>query len=348
MTSLLPHTLDDLLALPPGVWTPLPILGALVAVYALAAPHFDTDRARAYILSAVSAAILSTTSLPFLYAWLTGGFGAAWEAGQSGWTAVMAQYVVAFFGVYLFAQLAVGYVAYRDQVGLLTGWIHHTVYIGLMIHLALGDQAPIFMTGAIMELPTLDLALSNMFPAVRSDERFLGLMVAFRIVLNFALLVDTLRPSSRALMSYSPVPSVMLGLALAMHASWLHGGITGYLKRRKRAATKAAEEKAVRAEAEEEDAGALTPDESPLVTPFTPSQPSVAIRDGIFPNAAFANLPIYNIPALKGLSEALPQAKASLNDLQFGIKEAYKGGRERLRLRRRNAAEVVEQVSVAA
>ncbi|KAL1411022.1 hypothetical protein Q8F55_001967 [Vanrija albida] len=342
----LPRTVDELLALPPGMWTPLPVLAALVAVYAIAAPRFDSDRKRAYILSAVSAAVLSATSVPFLYTWLTGGFAAAWAAGQSGWTAVMAQYVVAFFGTYLFADLAVGYVAYRAQVGLLTGWIHHTVYIGLMVHLALGDQAPIFMTGSIMELPTLDLALSNMFPALRSDERFLGLMVAFRIVLNLALLVDTLRPANRALMGYSLVPSVMLALALAMHASWLHGGITGYLKRRKRAARVAAEKAAAEAAAEEE--AVLTPDESPLVTPFTPSQPSVTIRDGLFPNAAFANLPIPHIPALKGLSEALPQAKASLSDLQFGIKEAVKEGRERLRLRRRNASEVVEQVGVAA
>lgn len=233
-------------------------------------------------------------------------------------------------------------------MGLLTGWIHHTVYMGLMVHLALGDQAPIFMTGAIMELPTLDLALSNMYPSVRSDERFLGLMVAFRIILNFTLLVETLRPANRELMHYALVPSVMLALALAMHASWLHGGITGYLKRRKRAAAKAAEEKAALAAREEEDGAVSTDDESPLVTPFTPSQPAITIRDGIFQNAAFANLPIPNIPALKGLSEALPQAKASLSDLQFGIKEAYKGGRERLRLRRRNAAEVVEQVGVAA
>lgn len=99
-----PRTLDELLALPPGVWTPLPVLAALVVTYVLAARRFDTDRARAYILSAISAAVLSVTSLPFVYIWLTGGFEAAWKAGQTGWTATMAQYVIAFFGTYLFGE----------------------------------------------------------------------------------------------------------------------------------------------------------------------------------------------------------------------------------------------------
>lgn len=35
---------------------------------------------------------------------------------------------------------------------MLTGWIHHTVYIGIMVHLAMSMQSPIFLLAAIMEV----------------------------------------------------------------------------------------------------------------------------------------------------------------------------------------------------
>jgi hypothetical protein len=35
---------------------------------------------------------------------------------------------------------------------MLTGWIHHTVYIGIMIHCATSKQSCIFLIAAIMEV----------------------------------------------------------------------------------------------------------------------------------------------------------------------------------------------------
>lgn len=191
------------------------------------------------------------------------------------------------------------------------------------------------------QLPTFDLAISHLWPARRCDERFLSLMVLTRGLYNLVLVLDTARPSSRALMEGSFVPTVILSLALTLHTSWMYGGISGYL-RRARKAKAAAKEEALKSEkapaslklspldlVAAEDGGP-TPDESPLVTPYTPSQPSIMIPQNLFPNITMptmANLPIPNIPTLSGMANALPQAKVNLEQLQFGFKEAV---RERL------------------
>lgn len=212
--------------------------------------------------------------------------------------------------------------AYRAQVGLLTGWIHHLVYMGVMVHCATSRQSCVFLTASIMELPTFDLAISSLFPGVRNDERFLSLMLVTRIIFNTALLGDALRPSSRRLMEGSWVPAIILGLALTLHASWMHGGVKGYLKRRSkaRAAAKAAKEEAAAVAAEKEsrrpphlELGGSTPDDSPLVTPYAaPADAFIIPGMGALPA----------IPTLSSLTEALPQAKANLSALHSEFREA--------------------------
>lgn len=179
---------------------------------------------------------------------------------------------------------------------------------------------------------------------MRSDERFLSLMVVLRIAFNAVLLADAARPSTRRLTEGSWVPTAILALALTLHASWMHAGVVGYMKRRAkvRAAAKQARAQA-KADAAEAAAlalstakapalvasGARTPDESPLVTPYTPAE-----GERFFSNSAIEqmlpalsmpampNLPIPAIPTLSGLADALPQAKANLNQLRFEFKEA--------------------------
>lgn len=184
------------------------------------------------------------------------------------------------------------------------------------------------------QLPTFDLAISHLWPQVRSDERFLGLMVLTRILFNLVLVIDCARPASRAVLENSWVPTSILSLALILHSTWMHGGIKGYLKRRKNAAKAAEKERLVAKLAPLEvptpEFGGVTPEDSPLVTPYTPSQPSVMIPAHLFPTITIptmANLPIPAIPTLSGMAAALPQAKVNLEQIQFGFKEAV---RERL------------------
>lgn len=227
----------------------------------------------------------------------------------------------------------IGWFAYRAQVGLLTGWIHHLAYIGVMLHCATSLQSCVFVTASIMELPTFDLALSSLFPAVRSDERFLSLMLVTRIVFNTVLLGDALRPSSRRVMQGSWVPAAVLALALTLHASWMRGGVVGYVKRRSKAraaarAAKAAEEQAQAQAEKERDArrpphlelGGATPEDSPLVTPYAAPADEGLFGINVPSMPGMPALPA--IPTLSSLSEALPQAKAGLSQLHSEFREA--------------------------
>lgn len=167
-------------------------------------------------------------------------------------------------------------------------------------------------------------------------------MMITRILFNAWILGDCAQPSSRALTEGSWAPTVILALALTLHASWMHGGVKGHFRRRAKAANAAKEAAAVAiADAEEStpllapttpaleattpSLSAVTPDESPLVTPHTPGQPATIVRDNFFPNITIPtmpNLPIPAIPTLSDMAAALPQAKANLNQLQFGFAEA--------------------------
>ncbi|WVQ69879.1 uncharacterized protein L199_008101 [Kwoniella botswanensis] len=257
-------------------------------VYTILSPRFDTERKKAYILSSISSCTMTILSLPFFLSYLTNGLKETFEAGQEGWMGQMGWFGSVFFGVYLF-------------VGLLTGWIHHTVYIGLMFYVVQARITPIFLMGAVMELPTFDLAISNLFPSARNDLRFLSSFFIFRILFHSIYLIDCARPSSRAFMGNSWVPTVMLGLALIMHLSWFKGGVTGYIKRQK----KSSHNRAIMVDKDpiiemistvdstissEVLPHSSSPNESPLVTPHTASPSQIPLF------LSNLNIPTINLP----------------------------------------------------
>ncbi|WVW82882.1 hypothetical protein I302_104894 [Kwoniella bestiolae CBS 10118] len=292
--------------------------------YSLLSPYFDTDRKKAYILSSISSFTMTTLSIPFFVGYLTNGLEGTFKDGQDGWMGGVGWFGAVFFGVYLF-----GYIKYRSQVGLLTGWIHHTVYIGLMFYIVHAGITPVFLMGAVMELPTFDLAISNLFPSVRNDLRFLSSFFIFRILFHIIYLVDCARPSSRAFMGGSWIPTVMLGLALLMHMTWFRGGVTGYIKRHSASQVKNQKktQTEVTVEVEEDPvismastmdrhissdllppSAPMSPDESPLVTPRTPSQ---------IPFLSTLNIPAISLPT--GIIDF-----TTLKENGNGFKEAVK------------------------
>ncbi|WWC69267.1 uncharacterized protein I206_103205 [Kwoniella pini CBS 10737] len=293
---------------------------------------FDTERKRAYILSVISSFTMTTLSIPFFINYLRFGLERTFKDGQKGWLGMIGEFGTTFFGVYLFAftQLTIGYLKYRSQVGLLTGWIHHTVYIGLMFYLARTNTAPIFLTGAVMELPTFDLGLSNLFPSVRNDLRFLSSFFVFRILYHVYLLIDVARLYSRSYMGDSWVPTIMLGLALLMHISWFKGGLSGYVKRQSKIEANVnvnsqmdnKQDLIIDAVSEYDisvkEVLPITPEDSPLITPRTPSVgPSL-----LLPHIQIPNLNLPNLPSFTELTAALNREK--LVESGNGFKEAVK------------------------
>lgn len=87
-----------------AVALPCGLYAFMVIYYHLLAPRFQTDKQRAYLLSALSSGILTTISLPFVWTYATQGLGGMYEAGQTGWMGVMGYFGVNYFGVYLFGE----------------------------------------------------------------------------------------------------------------------------------------------------------------------------------------------------------------------------------------------------
>ncbi|WWC60918.1 uncharacterized protein I303_103494 [Kwoniella dejecticola CBS 10117] len=309
--------------------------------YALVSPKFDSERKKAYILSVISSFTMTVLSIPFFISYLRYGLEKTFKDGQAGWMGEMGRFSTVFFG------LTIGYFKYRSQVGLLTGWIHHTVYIGLMFYVAHAKIAPIFLTGAIMELPTFDLGMSNLFPSLRNNIRFLSSFFIFRILYHVIYLVDVARPHSRSYMGGSWVPTIMLGLALMMHVSWFKGGLTGYIKRQSKSKSRSDAKidlrskqtsqveidtkqdlliEAVSGYDENIKDGLLpsSPDDSPLVTPRTPSSgPFLHLSNIQIPNLNLnLNMNMPTLPSLTELTAALNKEK--LVESGQGFKEAVK------------------------
>jgi hypothetical protein len=81
---------------------PVPLYTTMIVYYH--APRFKTEKQRAYLLSTLSASVMSCISLPFLWTYVTRGFQGMYTAGQEGWMGVLAEIGVVVFGVYLFGE----------------------------------------------------------------------------------------------------------------------------------------------------------------------------------------------------------------------------------------------------
>jgi hypothetical protein len=139
---------------------------------------------------------------------------------------------------------------YRAEVALLTGWIHHTIYV-LIVEVAIKRSwAHIFCLCAAMEvndlcldlvailthlaiqLPTFILALGSIYPNFRSNTLFALAFFTTRIVFHILLCVSYLLPNNRAYATGgSFLPAGLLACIFPLHAFWFSGCVKGFIKR---------------------------------------------------------------------------------------------------------------------
>ncbi|KAJ7810456.1 hypothetical protein B0H14DRAFT_1487294 [Mycena olivaceomarginata] len=119
---------------------------------------------------------MTTSSIPFVadYVWRGGVQGVQGREGIS-------EAVNRFFQAYITADMLVGFLCYRSQIGFLTGWVHHVVYIEITEVAVRCGWAYIFCLAAIMELPTFLLGAPTLLPALRSNALFALTFFAARI-----------------------------------------------------------------------------------------------------------------------------------------------------------------------
>ena len=214
-----------------------------------------------------------------------------------------------------------------------------------MIYCLNSRQSPVFITACIMELPTFDLAMSNLFPSCRNDLRFLSSFFVIRLAFHLGYLVDCLRPSTRATMDGSWVPTGVMSLAFILHASWFHGGVKGYLKRARKATgtpTSISANVSAMADFDEVQSMPGTPEDSPLVTPHTPRSGAILSLPALpaipqLPN--LAHIPTVSIPSFSELTAALQSREQIAADFKHAVKNRWEEQKDRFTEMRRGAGE---------
>eukprot|EP01038_Epipyxis_sp_PR26KG_P006523 gene6523-8964_t len=123
-----------------------------------------------------------------------------------------------------------GLIYYPKYIQLLTGYIHHSVYIWLMhtavtgngIFLLAKPFAPAFAFMLIEEMPTFFLGLGSMFPNLRTDIGFGSTFFLFRILFHGYMLTYSVFSKAQT------VIIVMYTLTLLLHVHWFSTWITKY------------------------------------------------------------------------------------------------------------------------
>ncbi|KAF8145054.1 hypothetical protein K438DRAFT_1443407, partial [Mycena galopus ATCC 62051] len=119
--------------------------------------------------------------------------------------------------------MLVGGLCYRSQIGFLTGWVHHVLYILITDSETTirSGWAHLFCLTAVMELPTFILGASMLRSNVIFALTFFATCIAFHLVLLYGL----------ATMPGLRVPAGILVLVFPMHAMWFHGCVAGFVRR---------------------------------------------------------------------------------------------------------------------
>ncbi|KAF7369394.1 hypothetical protein MVEN_00268300 [Mycena venus] len=220
--SFLPISLATLSKLQSGDSSPifLPALITLIAAYPALAPLFPSARQRAWVLTTIASALMTASSVPFVadYVWRGGVLGVQGREEIS-------EAVNRFFQAYLTADMLVGFFCYRSQIGFLTGWVHHVVYIGITEVAVRCGWAHIFCLAAVMELPTFLLGASTLLPALRSNALFALTFFATRICFHLALI------GSYAMTPGLRTPAAILVTVFPLHAMWFKGCVAGFIRR---------------------------------------------------------------------------------------------------------------------
>ena len=143
-----------------------------------------------------------------------------------------------WFAVACVVDIIFGVICYPKYLDLLTGWVHHIVYIWMMYFSCTGNGvfvkdkpfASAFVYMLIEEFPTFLLALGSVVPKMRVNKRFGLSFFILRIVYHTYIV-------SWAYISRFHFPGMCLYyLTLALHGNWMFGWVKQQLKPSKKKA----------------------------------------------------------------------------------------------------------------
>ncbi|KAI8928714.1 hypothetical protein BC831DRAFT_447144 [Entophlyctis helioformis] len=133
---------------------------------------FPTTKQKSWVLSLAASTAIVLGGLPLFVEFLSLSSTQTIHdlpGRDSQWANNLAMVFVGF----LAADLVVGRAQYPDQIGLLTGWVHHMAYVLVVINCIKYEIVGGFLCFAsILEMPTIVLALGHLHKPWRRDLLF--------------------------------------------------------------------------------------------------------------------------------------------------------------------------------
>ncbi|KAI8975050.1 hypothetical protein BDF20DRAFT_836488 [Mycotypha africana] len=175
-----------------------------------------TERETAYSCALLSSSVTFTCSLPLVYTLLTNGGNLSDILMYRTWTVL----ATTFFMAFLFLDLILGSIFYRNKLEWLTSWVHHIVYLGTLTWAIHQQYCSIFIMMCSLELPTFLLALGSVRSQFRRDYLFATAFVSTRIIFH----AYAIRCAYRMDASFNPIV-MALSAFFPIHCFWFYGFI---------------------------------------------------------------------------------------------------------------------------
>lgn len=179
---------------------------------------FNSTKREAWVLSLLSSCVVFPLSIPIaillLQSWFEKGGNTAALFFMS--SSRFAEFLCIFFYCFLFLDVLIGVIFYRDQFNILTGWLHHFIYACLTANALCWKYTNGIMSAFLEELPTIILASGHIFPAARANIVFGITFFCTRVVYHVLLIVFGL--SYVRIYSFCWIFGI---IALALHVWWL-------------------------------------------------------------------------------------------------------------------------------
>ncbi|KAJ1962432.1 hypothetical protein GGI12_002653 [Dipsacomyces acuminosporus] len=182
-----------------------------------------TEKQLAWVLTFTTCVVVTTGSIPYVVTALRNGL----DVSKLVYTDVFSNLLLGFFLAYLVWDLALGMVYYRSTITILTGYIHHTLYICILLYAAAQGVSAIFAMLCYNELPTIILALGHINKEWRSELAFATTFFATRIALHLVFMIKFFKYSELRFLW-----KLML-LVFPMHLYWFYGAIRQQVRRYK-------------------------------------------------------------------------------------------------------------------
>lgn len=145
-----------------------------------------------------------------------------------------------FFGIANVLDLFFGCLFYRKELGILTAWVHHSLFIWISIASTTGNGlfmtnppfASSFMFMCVEEIPTVVLGVGTLFPAFRTDWGFGIPFITTRVLYHGYITSYAIIMYFRGIGVSTHIP-ILYSLTFIMYFNWALGWVKMMMKKRK-------------------------------------------------------------------------------------------------------------------